>query len=83
MKDIIKIVKSLEDSGLLFKGVNKTIQNETKKQRRGFFSMLVGTLGASLLGDILTGRGINRAGEGIVRAGYRYKRQDNKNKMDF
>ena len=83
MKDIIKIVKSLEDSGLLFKGVNKTIQNETKKQRRGFFSMLVGTLGASLLGDILTGRGINRAGEGIVRAGYGYKRQDNKNKMDF
>ena len=82
MKDI-KIVKSLEDSGLLFKGVNKTIQNETKKQRRGFFSMLVGTLGASLLGDILTGRGINRAGEGIVRAGYGYKRQDNKNKMDF
>ena len=83
MKDIIKIVKSLEDSGLLFKGVNKTIQNETKKQRRGVFSMLVGTLGASLLGDILTGRGINRAGEGIVRAGYGYKRQDNKNKMDF
>ena len=83
MKDIIKIVKSLEDSGLLFKGVNKTIQNETKKQRGGFFSMLVGTLGASLLGDILTGRGINRAGEGIVRAGYGYKRQDNKNKMDF
>ena len=83
MKDIIKIVKSLEDSGLLFKGVNKTIQNETKKERRGFFSMLVGTLGASLLGDILTGRGINRAGEGIVRAGYGYKRQDNKNKMDF
>ena len=83
MKDIIKIVKSLEDSGLLFKGVNKTIQNETKKQRRGFFSMLVGTLGASLLGDILTGRGINRAGEGIVRAGYGNKRQDHKNKMDF
>ena len=83
MKDTIKIVKSLEDPGLLFEGVNKTIQNEAKKQRRWFFSMLVGTLGASLLGDILTGWGINRAGEGIVRAGYGYKRQDNKNKMDF
>ena len=74
MKDIIKIVKSLEDSGLLFKGVSETIQNEAKEQRGGFLSMLLGTLGASLLGDILTGKGINRAGEGhgqgTVRAGY-------------
>ena len=45
--------------------------------------MLIGTLGASLLGDILTGRGINRAGEGIVRAGYGNKRQDYENKMGF
>ena len=45
--------------------------------------MLLGTLGASLLGDLLTGRGINRAGEGILRAGYGNKRQDHKNKMDF
>ena len=45
--------------------------------------MLLDTLDACLSGDILTGRGINRAGEGIVRAGYGYKRQDNKNKMDF
>ena len=45
--------------------------------------MLLGTLGASLLGDILTGQGINRAGEGIVRAGYGNKRQDYENKMDF
>ena len=45
--------------------------------------MLLGTLGASLLGDILTGRGINRAGEGIVRAGYGNKRQDYENKMGF
>ena len=83
MKDIIKIVKSLEDSGLLLKGVSKTIQNEAKEQKGGFLSMLLGTLGASLLGDILTGQGTNRAGEGIIRAGYGNKRQDHKNKMDF
>ena len=83
MKDIIRIVKSLEDSGLLLKGVSKTIQNEAKEQKGGFLSMLLGTLGASLLGDILTGQGTNRAGEGIVRAGYGNKRQDHKNKMDF
>ena len=79
IEDIIKIVKSLEDSGLLLKGVTETIQNEVKEQKGGFLSMLLGTLGANLLGNILTGkgmnragrgRGINRAGEGIVRAGY-------------
>ena len=83
MKDIIRIVKSLEDSGLLLKGVSETIQNEAKEQKGGFLSMLLGTLGASLLGDILTGWGINRAGEGVIRAGYGNKRQDYKNKMDF
>ena len=86
MKYIIRIVKSLEDSGLLLKGVSKTIQNEAKEQKGGFLSMLLGTLGASLLGNLLTGKGIyragkgkgiNRAGEGIVRAGY------GNNKMDF
>ena len=65
--DIIKIVKYLEDSGLLVKGVTETVQNEVKKQKGGFLSMLLGTLGASLLGNILTGRGINRAGKGRVR----------------
>ena len=83
MKDIIKIVKSLEDSGLLLKGVTETVQNEVKEQKGGFLSMLLGTLGASLLGNILTGKGINRAGEGIVRAGYGNKRQDHENKIDF
>ena len=85
IEDIIKIVKSLEDSGLLLKGVTETVQNEVKEQKGGFLSMLLGTLGARLLGNILTGqetniagkdRGINKAGEGIVRAGYG-------NKMDF
>ena len=72
--DIIKIIKSLEDSGLLLKGVTETVQNEVKEQKRGFLSMLLGTLGASLLRYILAGKGIKRAGEGIVRAGYENKK---------
>ena len=68
MKDM-KIIRALENSGILLKGVSKTIKNETKKQRVGFLSMLLGTLGASLLGNLLTGgKGIMRAGDGIVRA---------------
>ena len=70
MKNIMKIIKALENSGILLKGVSKTIKNETKEQRGGFLSMLLGTLGASLLGNLLTGgKGIMRAGDGIVRAG--------------
>ena len=69
MEDIIKILHSLEYSGWLLKGVTETVQNEVKEQNRGFLSVLLGTLGASLLGNILTGRGINRASKGIVRAG--------------
>ena len=80
MNDIMKIIKALENSGILLKGVSKTIKNETKEQRGGFLSMLLGTLGASLLDNLLTGgKGIVRAGEGnagsrakgegIVRAG--------------
>ena len=70
MEDIIQIVKYLEDSGLLLKGVSKTIQNEAKEQKGGSFSMFLGTLGASLLGNILAGKGIHRAGEGFIRASY-------------
>ena len=70
MKDIMKIIKALENSGILLKGVSKTIKNETKEQRGGFLSMLLGTLGASLLGNLLPGgKRIMRAGEGIVRVG--------------
>ena len=69
MKDIMKIIEALENSGTLLEGVSKTIENETKKQRGGLLSMLLGTLGASLLGNLLTGKGIIRAGDGIVRAG--------------
>ena len=67
MKDIMKIIKALENSGILLKGVSKTIENETKEQRGGFLSMLLGILGASLLGNLFTGgKGIMRAGEGSV-----------------
>ena len=75
MNDIMKIVQALEDSNILLKEITKTIKNETKEQKGGFLSMLLGTLGASLLGNLLTGKGIvragsgNKKGKGIVRAG--------------
>ena len=79
--DIIKIVKSLEDSGSLIEGFTKTVQNEVKEQKGGFLSMLLGTLEARLLGNLLTGKGIYRAGKGkgVLRAGY----GNNNSKMDF
>ena len=88
IEEIIKIIESLQDSGLLLKWVTETVQNEVKEQKGGFLGMLLGTLGASLLGNILTGRGINRAGkgrginkavEGVIRAGY----GSSSSKMDF
>ena len=98
MKDLIKLVKLVEDSGLLLKGVTESIQNEVKEQKGGFLSMLLGTFGASLLGNLLTGKGafhagkgvnkngkgIHRAGEGIVRAGEGIVRAGKgSNNMDF
>ena len=77
MQDVLKIVKSLVDSSLLLDGITETVKNEVKEQKGGFLSMLLGSLGASLLGDLLTknlsGRGVIRAGEGTVRAGYESK----------
>ena len=64
MNDMIKIVQTVENSNILLKAVTKTIKNETKEQREGFLSMLLGTLAASLLGNILAGKGIVRAGSG-------------------
>ena len=83
IKDIIKIVKSLEDYGLLLKGVSKTIQQEAKEHEGGFLSKLLGTLGASFLGNIVAGKRLNRAEEGFIRVFYGNKRQDHKNKIDF
>ena len=78
MDDILKIFKSLEDSGVSLKGVSERIQHETREQSGGFLCMLLGTLGASLLDDILSkslsGKGVIRAGEGTIRAGYGSKR---------
>ena len=83
MQDIIKIIKELENSDILLKGVSKTIENEIKKQRGGFLSMLLGTLGASLLDNLLTGKGIMRAGDGIVRAGEGSKNKKTKFAITF
>ena len=83
MNDIMKTVEALEDSNILLEGVTETIKNESKEQKGGFLSMLLGTLGANLLGNLLSGKGIARAssgrssssalqnkrGKGIVRAG--------------
>ena len=74
MKNILKMVKSLEDPGLLLEGVSETIKNETKEHKGGFFNMLLGTLGASLLRNMLAGKGVIRAGEGTVRVGYGSKK---------
>ena len=74
MQDLLKIVKSLEDSGLLLNGIAETVKNEVKEQKGGFLSMLLSTLAASLPGDLLTknlsSRDVIRAGEGTIRAGY-------------
>ena len=76
MIDIMKIVQALENSNILLKGVTKKIKNKTKVQKGEFLSILLGTLEASLLGNILAGKGIvragsgNKKGKGIVRAGY-------------
>ena len=83
MEDNIKKVKSLEDSGLLLKGVSETVQNEVKEQKGRFLGMLLGTLGASLLGNMLTAKGIirvgsgNKEGRGIIRAGHGSKESKN------
>ena len=76
MNDIMKVVQALEDFNILLKGLTKTIKNE-KEEKGGFLSMLLGRLGASLLGNLSTGKGIVRAGsgskkgKGIIRAGTR------------
>ena len=75
MDDIMKIVKSLKESGLLIRGVSETVQNEAKEQKGRFTPILSGTLGASLLGDMLAGkpkipgRGVIKAGEGVIQGG--------------
>ena len=79
----MRIVQALEDSNILLKGVSETIKNERKAQKGGFPSMLLGTLGASLLGNLLTGKGFVRAGEGTIRAGYGSSIKKDSNSITF
>ena len=77
MQDLLKIVKSLKDSGLLLDGITETVKNEVKEQKGGFLSMLLGTLASRLLTDMLLskkGRGVIKAGEGTIKAGYGSKK---------
>ena len=82
MNDVMKTVQTLEDSNILLKGITKTVEEETKEQRGGFLGMFFGTLGASLLGNILTGKGMlragygNKEGKGMLRAGYGNKKKE-------
>ena len=75
MNDIMKIIQALEDSNILLKVITKTIKKQTKEQKRGFLSVLLGTLASTLLGNMLAGKGVligygSKHGEGAIRAGY-------------
>ena len=78
MEDILKIVRSLEDSGVLLEGVSETLKNEAKEQKGGFRIMLLGTLVESLLGSMLAGKRFIRLGEGTARVGYRPSKRNQK-----
>ena len=69
IEDIMKIIKPLEKSGILIKGISEAIKNEAKEQKGRFLPMLLRTLAASILGNTLTGKGVIRAGEGTIRVG--------------
>ena len=69
INDIMKVAMSLKESGLLIKGISETIKNEAKEQKGRFLGMLLGTLGASLSGNVLSGKGTIRSGEGTIRVG--------------
>ena len=71
--NIMKIVKSLEESGLLIKDISNTNKNKAKEQKGGFLGMIIGTLGASLLGSLLTDKVTIRASIGTVRAGQHFQ----------
>ena len=68
----MKIVKSLEESGLLMKEISETIKDEAKEPKEEFLRMFLGTLAASLSGSALTGKGMIIAGEGVIRAGQKF-----------
>ena len=82
LEDFLKIVKSLEDSGISLEGVSETIKNEAKEQNGGFLSILLGTLGVSLLGDMFVGKGVTRAREGTAKVGFESKMSSFKKIID-
>ena len=77
LNNLIKIITALEEHDILLKGTAKTIKNEIKEQKGGFLSMLLGTLGTSLLGNLLTGKGLYRTGQGMYRTGQELKKKTN------
>ena len=77
MDDIIRIVESLENSSVLVDRFSETVKHEIKKQERRFLSMLLRLLGASVLGNILPGKGVQRTRKGVLRAERRYNNLDN------
>ena len=76
MDDIIRMIKSLNNSGVVIDGVSETKKYDIKKREGGFLGLLLATLGASVLGNMLTGKGVMRAGKGVVRAGRGYNNMD-------
>ena len=70
MQDLLKIIKSLENSGLLLEGITEIVKNEAKEQKGGFLSTLISVLGSTLLSSMLFGIGVVLTGEGTIRAGY-------------
>ena len=73
LNDLLEVLKSIEKNDILLDGITETVKNEVNEEKGGLLSMLLGILGASLLGNMLAGRGVIRAGERTVRAGYRSK----------
>ena len=69
LNDLLEVIKSLQKNRILLDGITETIKDEVKEQKGGFLSMLLGTLGASLLGNMFAGKGVITAGEGTIRAG--------------
>ena len=83
LNDIMKIFQALEDQGILLNGVSKTTKNDIKNQSDGALGMILGTLGASLLGNLLSGKGLYRSGHEITRAGQGFYREGHGNKQQI
>ena len=74
LNDLLKVIKSLENSGILYHGITETVKDEVKEQKGGFLSTLLSVVASALLSSMLSGKGVTRAGEGTIRAAYRSKK---------